>query len=642
MMKLLLVLFFIPFVCSAQPKGYYFFDDEDIQNIHGAVQTTWGQNILSILKDEVQERRRHPLRVPLLEGGRGHHYFCPTHNVLFTFDWDNPYRHYCSLCDKHWENVNRYDWAWVLMVHNKNLTYLVASMYLYIATNDTTYAGYIRDMMLDYASKYPTYMEHDSERRATSVVGHNSIPGRMFSQSLDESVWASDAARAFWVAKPVMTAQEIKKIEDGYLNICAQMLLRRRVGDNWQVWHNSGLAALGVALQNDSIIRVALEDPRHGYHQMMRAHVNNDGWWNEGSPIYHFYPLRAMLLTADAVRCRGINLFDQKLYNMLASPAMGVYANMDFPSHNDGWYGESLIEQAHLYEIACQRYKEPFFADILKTAYKFKERSSATALQNGVDISAAQETLPLKSICFEDLGVTILRSGDKAVVFKYGPYGGGHGHPDKLSITLFDGKEELLSDLGTSAYGVPDYTQWYRKTVSHSTVTVDGRDQAPVRGQLVSFTPSANGGTVEARVGNAYPDVEMTRSLNLQGNRLTDIFTCTSSSPRTYDYVLILTQKPELTGKGEPIDFSDIPGYNRITGAETRKAKQEIAFRIEGAEVIIQLLSGTEFEVITGVAPGIPPRNPFLNLEYTEQPVYPLLIRVKDKNMKIKAEWKIK
>jgi len=106
--------------------------------------------------------------------------------------------------------------------------------------------------------------------------------------------------------------------------------------------------------------------------------------------------------------------------------------------------------------------------------------------------------------------------------------------------------------------------------------------------------------------------------------------------------VLILTQKPELTGKGEPIDFSDIPGYNRITGAETRKAKQEIAFRIEGAEVIIQLLSGTEFEVITGVAPGIPPRNPFLNLEYTEQPVYPLLIRVKDKSMKIKTEWKIK
>jgi len=489
MKNILFVLLLIPFVCSAQQSGYYFFDDEDIQNIRAASQTAWGQNILAGLKTQVEERRRYPLRVPLLEGGWGHHYFCPTHNVMFTFDWNNPNRHYCTLCKRYWENVNNYDWSWVTMAHNENLKYLVASMYLYIATADTTYAGYIRDMMLDYASKYPTYFEHNSSREATSVIGRHSIPGRMFSQSLDEAVWASDAARAYWVAKPVMSEQNIKKIEDGYLNVCANMLLRRRVGENWQVWHNSGLAALGVALQNDSIIRVALDDPAHGYHTMMRWHVTNEGWWKEGSPIYHFYPLRAMMLTADAVRCRGINLYDQRLYNMLATPASGVYANLDFPSHNDGWYGESLLQQLSLYEIACQRFKDPFFADLLKTGYKFIERTTVTALQNRVDLSTANETLPLKTINFENLGVAILRSGNKAVVLKYGPHGGGHGHPDKLSISLFNGKEELLSDLGTPAYGGPDHTQWYVKTVAHSTVTVDHKDQTPATGQLVKFKP---------------------------------------------------------------------------------------------------------------------------------------------------------
>jgi len=462
----------------------------------------------------------------------------------------------------------------------------------------------------------------------------------MLAQSLCESVWASDAARAYQVAKPVMTARDIKKIENGYLNVCAQMLLNRRDGGNWQVWHNSGLTALGVALQNDSVIRVALDDPTCGYHHLMNKHVYNDGWWSEGSPLYHYYPLRAMLLTADAVRCRGINLFDKKLYNMLASPALGVYANLSFPAHNDGWYGESLIEQTPLYEIACQRYQDPFFADILKSSYRFKERTSATALQNGVDISAARGTLPLKSVCFEDVGVAVLRSNDRAVVLKYGPYGGGHAHPDQLSISLFDGKEELLSDLGTPAYGVPNYLQWYRKTVSHSTVTVDGKDQKFVTGELVSFKPSDNGGSVEAKTDKAYPDVEMTRNLNLQGNRLTDIFSCSSPATHTYDYVLILTQKPDLPGKGESADISDIAGYNRITDAETRKAKRQIAFQIEGAEISIQLLSGVEFEVITGKAPGIPARSS--GTGYMEKPVYPLLIRVKDKNLKIKTEWKIK
>lgn len=87
----------------------------------------------------------------------------------------------------------------------------------------------------------------------------------------------------------------------------------------------------------------------------------NDGWWGEGSPTYHYYPLRAMLLSADAVRCRNINLYDRKLYKMLVAPASGVYADLYFPAHNDGWYGESLIAQVSLYEIACQRYNnDPF------------------------------------------------------------------------------------------------------------------------------------------------------------------------------------------------------------------------------------------------------------------------------------------
>src|SRR5690554_549329 len=242
--KLIILLLFIPFSALAQESNYYFFTAEDMENIRSSSQTEWGYSIIEKLKETVNERREHSLRVPLLEGGHGHDYFCPVHNQVFRFDWEKPHAHYCSLCDKYWENNNKFDWAWINHVHLQNRIYLTACMYLYVATDEKKYAIYIRDMMLDYASKYLTYLNHDTVRK-TGPWG-----GKMFGQSLDEAVWASDVCPAYMIARQVMNADEIQKIESGYLIPCANLLLARRGSANWQVWHNSGLIALGVALQN--------------------------------------------------------------------------------------------------------------------------------------------------------------------------------------------------------------------------------------------------------------------------------------------------------------------------------------------------------------------------------------------------------
>ncbi|MDR3061276.1 MAG: heparinase II/III-family protein [Dysgonamonadaceae bacterium] len=640
-MKIFIILFtcFFSFNLTAG-NDYHFFSKNDIENIRTASQTAWGEKIIHSLKEQVEERRKHSLRIPLLEGGHLHHYFCPVHNVMFQFDWDKPDGHYCNLCGKYWENNKFFDWAWVNKVHTENLNYLIASMYLYLATNDTLYAGYIRDMMLDYASKYPTYMEHNTNRVVNGAWG-----GRMFGQSLDEAVWASDAIRAYSTAKPLMTPSEIKKIEDGYLKVCAQMLLNRKGGANWQVWHNSGLIALGVALENDSIIDVALNDPKCGYRFLMEKQVYNDGWWNEGSPIYHYYPLRAMLLSADALRCRNINLFDKKLYHMFASPAQGVYANLSFPAHNDGWYGESLPDQVKLYEIVYRRYnQDPFFLNVLKQCYQQKERNPVEALQNNIDLSSVSVNPEfLKSVCFEDAGFAVLRSKNKAVVLKYGPHGGGHGHPDKLSISLHDGKKEILPDMGTSAYGVPDYTQWYRKTLSHSTLTVDAKDQKETSGTLLHFKPSSGGGSVEAGCNDAYPGVNMSRKLTFKGNLLTDILTVSSENKHQYDYVLILTEKPAFSQAQDPGILDDAPVYKRISNVKKTEGNNAFSCQLEnGTEIHIQVVADKNFIIFTGEAPGIPPRNPEINADYESKPCYPLIVRTTSRNLKIKTTWKIK
>lgn len=85
-------------------------------------------------------------------------------------------------------------------------------------------------------------------------------------------------------------------------------------------------------MKNDSIINAALNKPDLGYYDMQKKNVYNDGWWNEGSVVYHFYPLRAILLSAEAVRCRHINLYDEKVINMFLSPVNMLYSDLMFPS----------------------------------------------------------------------------------------------------------------------------------------------------------------------------------------------------------------------------------------------------------------------------------------------------------------------
>lgn len=634
MRKLIILLLIIPFTALAQESDYYFFTTEDIENIRSSSQTEWGRSIIEKLKETVDERREHSLRVPLLEGGHLHDYFCPVHNQVFRFDWDKPHAHYCSQCDKYWENNNRFDWAWINHVHLQNRIYLTACMYLYIVTGEKQYAEYIRDMMLDYASKYQTYLNHDTSRK-TGPWG-----GKMFGQSLDEAVWASDACPAYMIAKPIMTTEEIRKIEDGYLTPCTDLLLGRRGSANWQVWHNSGLIALGVALQNDSIINVAIHDPECGYYAQMDRYVLNDGWWSEGSPVYHYYPLHAMLLSADAVRCRNINLYDEKLYKMLAAPASAVYADLFFPSHNDGWYGESLVAQAHLYEIAYKRYKNPFFQDVLSQCYRYTERNSKEALLNNTGIKIATAPISWPSVYFEDTGYAVLRSGNKTVVLKYGPHGGGHGHPDKLSISIHNGDKEIVSDMGTSAYGVPAFTQWYRKTLSHSTLTVDGKDQRETTGKLISFKVSKHGGQVRARVADAYPGVEMERQLTLHKDRLADQFTATSSEEHLYDYMLILTEEPVFAEEGEAVVLDDAPVYSYITNATKRRASTSVRCTVGNATLNISLPDARQFEIITGEAPGIPPGNDRVNEKYPTHLCYPIIIRLQHKELKVETEWR--
>jgi hypothetical protein len=151
--------------------------------------------------------------------------------------------------------------------------------------------------------------------------------------------------------------------------------------------------------------------------------------------------------------------------------------------------------------------------------------------------------------------------GSTAVALSYGPYGGGHGHPDKLSIAVYAQGRQWVPHYGSMPYESHWKTEWTSHTLSHNTLVVDEISQRPagdknlmwpcdssqdrVLGTLERFDADAK--LVAARCTSAYPGLLLRRQVRLWQQCVVDCFEALpdpDTSPRPpaaehqFDYVL--------------------------------------------------------------------------------------------------------
>src|SRR5690606_20255686 len=106
--------------------------------------------------------------------------------------------------------------------------------------------------------------------------------------------------------------------------------------------------------------------------------------------------------------------------------------------------------------------------------------------------------LAMESALQSHSGYAILKSENTHLLVKYGPHGGGHGHPDKLALELWGYGQALSPDLGTPGYGIPMNNSWYRHTLSHNAVLLNSQSQPPATGKLRHFqTPGESFGIAD-------------------------------------------------------------------------------------------------------------------------------------------------
>ena len=350
----------------------------------------------------------------------------------------------------------------------------------------------------------------------------------------------------------------------------------------------------------------------------MGVSVSKEGMWYENSWGYHFYTLGALVNIAETARRLGIDLWsNERLKKMFTLPVYYTMADGMLPRFGDDT-SSSVRRVGRLFEPAYHACRDPQILALLG------ERTSFESLLLGRTAQAVAKPAVLESMVFEDAGHAILRAKGQAgltAALTFGPYGGFHGHFDKLSFVFFGFARELGVDPGrarSQAYRLPIHSKWYKATISHNAVLVDKQSQKPAAGKLLRFESKDAYAVAAACCDEAYPGVKHTRWLLLTGTYLLVVDKLQSDTEHQFDW-LYHNKGARLMceAASENVSLADeVPGGEYIRNAQRGTTGGLIRARFEDAGVATYLtMAAQEGTVVTageGVGGSVNDRVPMM------------------------------
>lgn len=402
-------------------------------------------------------------------------------------------------------------------------------------TGEAKYAERAKEILLAYARRYDSYPLHNIHGRP-EIGG-----GKVGPQTLDESVWLIPVAQGADLIWETLTDEERELAETGLFRPAVEVIRQHRMSiHNIQCWKNSAVGLVGLLLGDAELVADAVTSP-HGYYEQIARGVTLDGQWYEGAWGYHWYTMSALVpLTEAGERC-GLGLYGferdgRSFKGLFDGPLALAMPDLRLPAFNDSGLS-NVGGNTRFYELGLARYADPSYVRVL----------GARRGGDPLSVIAAVETLPelpaeaTGSRVYPDSGYAILQAGDGPAAtwlcLKYGPHGGGHGHPDKLNVALYARGEILAIDPGTTRYGVPLQQEWFRTTIAHNTLTVDETSQRPATGKLLAFAVGDGVSAACAAAGGIYDGVDYRRAVALFGTDLVLILDqVESNAEQTYDF----------------------------------------------------------------------------------------------------------
>ncbi|MDA0745425.1 MAG: alginate lyase family protein [bacterium] len=522
-------------------------------------QTDWAAAAFKQLQDRAEAGMAKKINIPDKGGQWPHWYACETDGSKLEFKAKTG--HVCPACGRvysgePWDSVPLTD------IHAE-LSRTVRTLGVYYAlTGSRKAAQQAAQILLEYADRYPHYPLRDHGQHTNTAWTAKVSWG-----TLGESIWLLPLCEGYDLIRhaDVFTPADHQCIREQLLRPAAKLILKNNLGiHNIQSWHNAAIGMAGLLLRDRDLVAFALES-EVGIHSQIARGILPDGFWLEGSWGYHFYAMEPLLAWAETLRNCGLDLYSDHFRRMFEAPFLAKQPDGTLPAFHDS-DNASMPQAAPSYEIAYARYGDARFAWPLAHG----NRHSLNALLYGVPDLPAKIPETESSTHLPRSGFVYLRQGparDRTyLAFDYGPHGGAHGHPDKLAFTLYGKGRILAPDPGSVAYGVPIHHQWYKQTVSHNTLVVDGHSQKSCTGKLDLLVNGPDFDLISSTADEAYEGVRISRSLLLMHDLVLIIDRLSGEHMHTYDWVYhnrgqmrtVFPRKQLSTPPGETDGFEHI------------------------------------------------------------------------------------
>lgn len=580
------------------------FEEEDIPGIQEKIQSqVWARDSYQKLLDSARTRVASRIVIPDRGGQWPHWYACQSCGTKLVTE--SPTVHRCPSCDlvnsgEPWDSVP------LTQIHNDLASAARNLGVCYALSGETQFAEKAAEILLGYSERYPKYPVRDHNLETDTAWATKVSWG-----TLGESVWLIPICAGYDLIRhaDVLRPREHQAIREQLLRPAAQLILKHNIGiHNIQCWHNCAIGMAALMLKDPELLSFAV-DGDVGITEQIDKGVRSDGLWHEGSWGYHFYGLTPLLSWAVALRNCGLDLFQAGLRSVFEAPLKAVRPDGGMPAFHDNG-GTPLSTQAHQYEIALATFDDPkFAAPIVGSA-----RDSLNALLFGVHELPEVAPQSNASTLLPESGYAHLRQGNgnrqTYVAFDFGPHGGGHGHPDKLGFMLFARDETQAPDPGSVAYGTPIHQTWYKQTVSHNTVVVDGCSQEATTGKLHFLVNADELDIIQAEAGEFYEGVRMNRTMVVTAGAILIVDRVRSDRTHTYDWVYHNrgTLKAGFVRRKLKTPLGDSDGYEVIEDLRRGKPEAEwgATWHQEASGV---RLTVAESKMATDVYTGIGPAN---------------------------------
>ncbi|HEX4628926.1 MAG TPA: heparinase II/III family protein, partial [Gemmatimonadales bacterium] len=395
--------------------------------------------------------------------------------------------------------------------------------------------------------------------------------------------------------------------------------------------------------EDEDLAKGAIEGPTGLLEHLLRG-FGRDGMWYEGEN-YHLFALRGLLIGAAWARQAGVDLFAvpqlaARISAALLAPAYTALPDLTFPARKDSRFGVSLAQPPflELWEIGLASLRKRESGDEKRESGNGKReleswlgalyRASAPipelfesylhdAPLSRVPCPVSRSSLSWWALLFmsperladppawnpasrllESQGLAILRAGERYASLECGPYGGGHGHPDRLHLTLHAHGVHWLADPGTGLYVARDLF-WYRSTLAHNAPCLDGASQPRGDASCEAFDAPGEWAWTRGRYG------DVTRSVVSGPAYVLDVVELASRG----DHVLELPwhfrgRAEEARGRWSVGELADefVSRVERFTPDAPGPVLLEVA---DGPRILRAFLS-FDGELLRGEAPGRP------------------------------------